>query len=77
MDSFHQQNQIQVRPAHMEVIKLLCSDIFLGLNTFKNVYLLYLTNHLHLKGNRALADLRYGKEDSISPSRPSFAVAKG
>ena len=30
-----------------------------------------------LKGNRALADLRYGKEDSISPSTLMFAAIQG
>ena len=29
------------------------------------------------KGSRAFADLRYGKEDSISPSTLIFAAAKG
>ena len=29
------------------------------------------------KGNRAFADLRYGKEDSISPSTLIFAATKG
>ena len=29
------------------------------------------------KGNRAFADLRYGKEDSISPGTLIFAATKG
>ena len=29
------------------------------------------------KGNRAFADLRYGKEDDISPSTLIFAATKG
>ena len=30
-----------------------------------------------IKGNRAIADLRYAKEDSISPSTLIFAATKG
>ena len=33
--------------------------------------------NLLYKGNRAIADLRYGKEDSISPSTLIFAATKG
>ena len=33
-------------------------------------------SHL-MKGNRAIADLRYVKEDSISPTTLIFAAAKG
>ena len=30
-----------------------------------------------IKGNRAIADIRYAKEDSISPSTLILAAAKG
>ena len=37
-----------------------------------------LSHHLKFdKGHRSFADLRYGKEDSISPTTLIFAVTKG
>ena len=39
--------------------------------------LLILSHYVHIKGNRAFADLRYGREDSISPSTLIFDATKG